>query len=191
MATTTKTIDKWKKKKWYTIKAPKVMDGRDIGHTPAEKPETLMNRTILINSRDLGSAVKRQTVVLTLQVTDVQGLNAMTELTGFEVPAPLVKKLVRRRKSKVEVIQNVTLVDGKKGRLKTLVLYNFEMPRSVETKTRQIVTQETAGIVQNKHLDELLVELLFGNAPNVIGDALKNLGPVKKVEFISFKSLKK
>lgn len=191
MATTTKTVDKWKKKKWYTIKAPKVMDGRDIGHTPAEKPETVMGRTILMNSRDLGSNLKRQTVVLTMQVTDVQGLNAMTEFTGFEVPAPLVKKLVRRRKSKVEIIQNLKLADGKKGRLKTMVLYNFEMPRSVETKTRHIVMQEAAAIAQNKHLDELLVELLFGEAPNIIGTALKNLGPVKKVEFISFKSLKK
>lgn len=188
---TTKTVDKWKKKKWYTIKTPALMDGREITTTPAEKPEQVMGRTIRMSARDLSGQAKKSHYLITLKVSDVQGLNAQTSLDGFEVPPALIKKYVRRRKSKVDLVQNIVFGNGQKGRLKTLVLFNFEVAKSVETQCRHLVAKAVADIASQRHPDQFQMELLFGNGPQTVADTLKNLGSVKKVEFLSFKSLNK
>lgn len=188
---TTKTVDKWKKKKWYTIKTPTIMDGREITTTPAEKPEQVMGRTIRMSARDLSGQPKKSHYLITMKVSDVQGLSAQTSLVGFEVPPALVKKYVRRRKSKVDLVQNITFSSGVKGRLKTLVLFNFEVPKSIETQCRHMVAKSIAEIASTRHVDQFLMELLFGNGGQTVADSLKNLGSVKKVEFLSFKSLSK
>ena len=43
-----KTVDKWKKKKWYTITASKIFNKKPLGETPVEKPVNLASRTIKI-----------------------------------------------------------------------------------------------------------------------------------------------
>ena len=43
-----KTVDKWKKKTWFTIIAPKEFDRKEIGTTVSEKPQSVMGRVIEI-----------------------------------------------------------------------------------------------------------------------------------------------
>ena len=41
-----KTVDKWKKKKWFKIIAPKQFNEVVLGETPAEKETQVINRVV-------------------------------------------------------------------------------------------------------------------------------------------------
>src|SRR3989338_6130015 len=106
-----KTVDKWKKKIWYTLYAPAYFDNKPLGETIAEKPEQVSNRTIVVSGRDLNPA-KKTNASLRFKVKEVQGNKAYTETMGHEVAEGFVRRLVRRRGSKIECVQDVVTTDN-------------------------------------------------------------------------------
>ena len=141
---TRRTTDKWKKKKWFTIYAPKLFDQKEIGETVAEKPETLINRVINLSARELTGNPKKQHVTLYFKIFDVQGLKAYTKLVGHEVNTNFLKRSIRRRSSKMETNQVVNLKEGQKARVKTIAISFNKFARIKETAVRKIMIEKIA-----------------------------------------------
>ncbi|MBI2598211.1 MAG: hypothetical protein HYW50_03375 [Candidatus Diapherotrites archaeon] len=75
-------VDKWKKKTWFTIIAPKEFAGKEIGTTVAEKPENLLGRTIWVSVRDLAAQARKQHVTIIFKIFDVKGNKAFAKAAG-------------------------------------------------------------------------------------------------------------
>ncbi len=179
---TRRTTDKWKKKKWFTIFAPKMFDQKELGETVAEKPETLINRVINVNAREMTGNPKKQHINLSMKVFDVQGLKAYTKLTGHEINPNFLKRNIRRRISKMETTQTVSLKNGQKAAVKAIVVSARKMPKIKETAVRKVMIEKIAYASKKRDFEDFVNEMVFGNIATKIQNEAKKIGIIKRVE---------
>ena len=103
--------DKWKKKTWHTIFAPKEFDRKEVGTTVAEKPQNLVGRTVWISARELSGDPKKSHITMFFRINEVKGNKAYSEAAGHEIKESYLKKFIRRRNSKIETVQFVKTKD--------------------------------------------------------------------------------
>ncbi|HIH09513.1 MAG TPA: hypothetical protein HA254_02475 [Candidatus Diapherotrites archaeon] len=177
-----KTADKWKKKAWYTIVAPEEFERREIGETVAEKPEMLIGRVIAINGRDLANQPKKQHIKIRFKVNSISGNKAQTDAIGHFIKDDFIRRLVRRRSSKVMSVRNYALKDGKSVKIKTVVVSerkaSGKQRASLKKKTEEMMQRIISEMDSRKVVDELV----FGTVPNKLYPELKKVVPIKRIE---------
>src|SRR3989338_6499429 len=107
-----------KAKQEYYIVAPEYFNSVNIGVTLAKDPKDLLGRTTVLNMRDLTGKLNLQGTRIKFYVTDVKGNKANTVVAEQEVSPAVLKRMTRRRRSKIEVIQDVVTKDSQKVRVK-------------------------------------------------------------------------
>jgi small subunit ribosomal protein S3Ae len=177
-----KTIDKWKKKKWFSLTAPSFFNSQSLGETVAEEPEMVMKRSIVVNAADLTNQSKLRHIALRFQVSNVQGQKAQTQLVGHEIQDSYLRRLVRRRSSKIQVVEDVSLKDGEKVRVKAVTITGRKASRAQESEIRRIMKEELKNSAANKPFDQFVQELIFGTASSNIFKAVKKIVPIKRIE---------
>ena|SRR3989344_6354696 len=181
---TKKAIDTWKKKKWFTILASREFSQKPIGETPAEKPRGILGRVVKVNLFDLTSQRQKRHITVFFRASDVQGTNVSTILAGHEIHPSHLARVIRRRSSKMEVVQNVVSSDGKNIRVKTVVV----SARKIEGKKRTAIRNAIADIVKKncsgKPADQLIQELIFGLVSANVFKKAKEIAPVKRAEIV-------
>ena len=177
-----RTVDKWKKKTWFTIIAPKEFDRKELGSTIAEKEENVMNRTIWANVRDLTNQPKKQHISILFKVNEVKGSKAYAIAVGHEIREGYLRKFIRRRSSKIEMVQTVTLKNGDNLRVKTVVVTGNKSDRNRETDLRKVVKEVMEQSVSNQDSQQVISELVFGSIPQKIFDEAKRILQIKRIE---------
>jgi small subunit ribosomal protein S3Ae len=182
--TTAKSMDKWKKKKWYTVLAPSSFDKQKLGETPAAKPNLVQDRTITVNLDKLTGDRKQRHVSITFKVNQVQGLNAQTETVGHQIKPGYLSRLVRRRRSKINSINLVKCRDGKQIRVNALCLCSMKVPNKVETSLRKMMDDEILKTAKRKDSEQFIQELIFGSLAAKLFKQAKNYAIIKRIEII-------
>lgn len=183
-ATARKTVDKWKRKKWYTLVAPKSFSSVEIGETPAEKDEVVMGRVIFVNANDVSKQGKKSHIVLKFKVNEVKGNKAHTELVGHMVKPSYVRRLVRRRSSKMETSQLLATKDGKKIKVKVFAITAKKVAKKKESAIRKAMEEETRAICANTAFEDCIQEFVFGNVLGKMFDRIKKVASIKKLDVI-------
>jgi len=182
-----RTISKWKKKRWFKIIAPAEFDRKVLGETPAEKPELLVGRTIKINLSDLTSERKQRHITITFMVESVQGDNAFTLTKGHSVDNSYMKRIVRRRRSKIEIVQTVTTQDNTRVKLKTITVTTKKVNKSQKTEIGHIMRELIENTAVKKSFRQLEQEAVFGVLALKILKKSKKIAPIKRVEIVKTK----
>ena len=129
-----RTVDKWKRKVWYTIFAPKEFEKKELGDTVAIKPELLEGRRISVGLSQIARQAKKPHVSVKFRVNEVKGNKAYTEAIGHSVKDAYMRRFVRRRSSKIEVVQKVTTKDNVNAVVKTIVVTAKKVAKSRRTE---------------------------------------------------------
>ena len=179
-----KGVDKWKNKKWFTVLAPSAFNNVPLAHTPSEDAELVKGRVVLANARDLTGNIKKNQLMLRFRVDNVQGSNAHTQFDGMAVQPSSLRRLVRRRSSKIESVEDVVCKDGTRARIKTLALSSYKVSVSQGTTVRKIIGEEMRSLAKEKDYPELLLHLLAseGNAPFL--ERARKIAPMKRIDFL-------
>ena len=182
LKTRKKVTDKWKKKSWFTLIAPAEFERKVLGETVVEKPESLIGKTIKITARELANQPKKQHIQLKFKVISYTGNKADTKIVGHEIKDSFLKRLVRRRSSKIMSVKTYLSKDKIKFRIKFIIVTEKKVSRkqkaSVQKKTEEMATKIISQIENNKVIDELV----FGSIPNKIYPELKPIVPIKRIE---------
>ncbi len=179
-----RVIDKWKKKKWYKILAPKSFNQREIGETPSEKDSLVLNRVVLVSARDLGIQTKKQHLSLKFKVFDVQGLKAQTKTVQIEIKPSFLRRIIRRRSSKMEVNQTEYLKDGSKAKIKTVAISLHKLSQKKKKSIRKLLFEKVKAISKSKDFEELIQEIIFGTHFEKAFNEIKKIAPMKRVEIV-------
>ena len=108
-----KQRDKWKAKRWYTIRAPRnPWSFRVIGETLAEEPEQLIGRTYDIMQNELDGDFSKMHVQVVFRITEAVGGDALTEFIGHNVQKDHIRRQIRRDRGKVDDTVDVVTEDG-------------------------------------------------------------------------------
>jgi small subunit ribosomal protein S3Ae len=173
-----KTVDKWKKKKWFVIKASKIFDSKNLGETPAEKPVHLTNRVISVKMDRLTGQRNKRDITIFFKTDDVQGQTINTKISKFEIARSSIGRMVRRRNTKVAVVEKIP-VEGGEAKTTFVVVTVRKATNAQKASIREIV-QKNLFKLKTKDFEEVVKELLLGQFSAKVFKDVSKIVPVKK-----------
>jgi small subunit ribosomal protein S3Ae len=177
-----RTIDKWKKKKTFKVFASDSFEKKEIAETIALKEEHLLNRKISVSARDLTGQIKKQHIDFYFKISNVQGLKAYTKLVGIEIKPTYLKRLVRRRTTKIESNQKVVSKNNEKFKIKTVVITQRKATNKQTTAIRKIVMKKISEASKKQDFEAFIQEIVFGGILQKILNEIKKIAPIKRIE---------
>ena len=177
-----KQRDKWKAKRWYTIRAPRTpWSFRVIGETLAEDPSQLIGRNYEVIQNELDGDFSKMHVKVVFKVTDVLGNDAITEFVGHELLKDHVRRQVRRDRGKIDDTIDVVTEDGFYIRFKPLMISRARIKSSQKQQMRTIARDIILTTGATSTWFKLQAATLDGTLENKIKEAVSKIQPVRTV----------
>ncbi len=174
-----KTVDKWKKKKWFNVVSSKIFDRKPLGETPGEKPKNVMGRTMRTTLDNItGQRAKREYVV-SFKINDIQGQTASTVVSEFEVNKGTLGRTIRRRNSKVGLVERIPVLGGEA--MTTVVVITDRKATNAQKAILRKMTKEQLETLKGRDFELVAQELLLGNFSNELFKNASKICPIKKV----------
>ena len=177
-----KQKDKWKAKRWFTIRAPRQpWHFKVIGETLGEEDELLIGRMYEITQQEVDGDFSKMHVKLKFRVTEIIGQDAITEFVGHEVLKDHVRRQVRRYRGKVDDVIDAITEDGYYVRIKPFLITQGRVKTSqkkgIRDACRNVILQAAARntwIVLQK-------QILSGELEQSVEKAARKIASVKIV----------
>ena len=175
-----KQRDKWKSKRWYTIRAPRdPWKFQNIGETIGESDEHVMGRVYEMTHQEFSGDFTKMHVILRFRVTDCVGQDALTTFIGHHHQTDHVRRQVRRYRGKVDDVVDVVTTDGYLIRIKPLIITQKRVQTSVKSdirnKARDIIVTNAAKMTYS----QIQTAMLGGDLEKDIENAVKSIYPVR------------
>ena len=177
-----KQKDKWKAKRWFTIRAPRQpWHFKVIGETLGEEDELLIGRMYEITQQEVDGDFSKMHVKLKFRVTEIIGQDAITEFVGHEVLKDHVRRQVRRYRGKVDDVIDAITEDGYYVRIKPFLITQGRVKTSqkkgIRDACRNVILQAAA---RNTWI-ALQKQILSGELEQSVEKAARKIASVKIV----------
>lgn len=174
-----KTVDKWKKKKWFNVLSSKIFDKRPLGETPGEKPKNVMGRTFKCTLDNVTGQRAKRDYMVSFKINDIQGQTASTVVSEFVVNKGTLGRTIRRRNSKVGITKRIPVVGGE-AMTTVIVVTDRKATNAQKVGIREMILEQI-NTLNGKDFELLVQELLLGNFSNELFKKASKVCPVKKV----------
>ena len=177
-----KQKDKWKAKRWYTIRAPRQpWHFKVIGETLGEEDELLIGRMYEITQQEVDGDFSKMHVKLKFRVAEIVGQDAITEFAGHEVLKDHVRRQVRRYRGKIDDVVDAITDDGYYVRIKPFMItqgrVKTSQKKAIRDACRDLILQTAA---RNTWVD-LQKLILSGELEQAVEKAARTIVSVKTV----------
>jgi small subunit ribosomal protein S3Ae len=173
---------KTKAKEWFTIIAPKIFDEKEIGRTLVDDPEKLIGRRVILNMIELMNDFSKYYVKLSFRVNRVEGKKAYTEFDSSECLRDYISRMIIGRIRRIDTIQDITMKDGIKIRVKGLAIVPRRVKSSIQVKIRSRIKDFIKEEVENTTLDDFVSKLMTDDMKHIILTEIRKLYPVRNFE---------
>ena len=131
--------DKWKAKRWFSIRAPRnPWSFKTIGETLAEDEKMLVGRHYEIMQNELDGDYTKMHVKIRFRVVEVIGNDAITEFIGHDIMKDPVRRQIRRDRGKIDDAIDVVTEDGFYVRIKPMMVTRSRVRGSQKQESRVI-----------------------------------------------------
>ena len=172
---TRKIKDKWKEKRWISVKAPDSFNNITVGYVPITDEEKAKGRAIEVTLFDIlkGDPSQHQYKIY-FQIVDVKDEKATTIFKRYEYAKEFLRSLIRRGSSKINFIIDTETKDGSVFRIKVLALTHRQLNTSRKHSLRLIAKQVIEKNVSQMDLDEFVQAACYGKInSDIMGEAKK------------------
>jgi small subunit ribosomal protein S3Ae len=177
-----KVKDRWRSKVWYNINAPEIFGASQIGETLADSPEKLEGRVTQITLQDITGDFSQMHVKLNFQIDRIIGLDAHTAFVGHDLTSDYIRRLTRRKHSKMDGVYDVVTLDGYRLRIKPMAITE----RRIKTSQQDAIRHEMQTVVNEgasrATLPEVIRAMISGEMSKLIFRRCKPIYPIKRVE---------
>ena len=175
-----KQRDKWKAKRWYTIRAPRnPWSLRVIGETLAEEPEHLIGRNYYIMQNELDGDFSKMHVQVVFRITESVGGDALTEFVGHNVLKDHIRRQIRRHRGKIDDTIDVVTEDGYYVRFKPLLISRSRVKSSQKSAMRAKARDTILSMGATSTWILLQRAILDGTMEAAIKEAVSKVSPVR------------
>jgi ribosomal protein S3AE len=178
------------KKKWVEILAPKVFNQQPVGQTYVYETREALGKPITANLMSLTKNHRRQGTNVMFEVTGQHEDKLITEFTGLRIMPPVVRRMVRRGKEKIEDSFICSTSDGKKVRVKPIIVTRAKAKGSVVTSMRKAAKLYLARTFSKMAYDQIVESLVDYKLQKGIYETLIKIYPVSVCEIRWFALLK-
>ena len=177
-----KQRDKWKSKRWYTIRAPRnPWFFKVIGETMAEEESVLIGRHYEMLQYELDGDFSKMHVKVQFRITSVVGDDALTEFIGHEMLKDHIRRQVRRDRGKIDDTVDVVTDDGFYVRIKPLMISRNRIKASQKQEMRALARDVILKIGATSTWIDLQKVSLDGTLESKIKEAVSKIQPVRGV----------
>ncbi len=170
---------KVKKKAWYKILSPKMFGNHELGETYLTEANVAMGRILKINLKDLTGNVRDQNAYVIFQVTGVNGTSLQASTIGYELTSAYVKRAVRKNTNRLDDYFVLQSKDGKAVVVKTLLVTQHKIQRSLQSSLRELSHQLFAEDLE-KGLEMFLEDVFSSRLQSGTRKRLAKLYPLKE-----------
>ena len=177
-----KQRDKWRSKRWYTLRAPRdPWQYQIIGETIAESDEQVIGRVYELTQQEFDGDFTKMHVKLKFRISNVIGQDAITEFVGHSHMSDHTRRQIRRHRAKFSDVVDAITKDGYLLRVKPLVISEKRMKTSVKKALRSVASDKIISAAARSTYSEFQ-RLLFGlELENEVRDALNAIHPLRSV----------
>jgi small subunit ribosomal protein S3Ae len=177
-----KVKDRWKAKKWYNVIAPPAFDSVTIADTMTDNPDNLINRVTGISLQDLTNDFRKSHIILNFKINKVEEDKAHTQFSGHTLTSDYLRRMIRRRRSKIEGVYDVNTRDGAVIRVKPFATTDKRIQNSQRKVVREAMKKTISNQAKDSTLSEFMKNILDGRMGSEIYKNCKKLYPVKRIE---------
>ena len=177
-----KQKDKWKAKRWYTIRAPRQpWHFKVIGETLGEEDELLIGRMYEITQQEVDGDFSKMHVKLKFRVTEIIGQDAITEFAGHEVLKDHVRRQVRRYRGKIDDVIDAITEDGYYVRIKPFMITQGRVKTSQKQGIREACRNTVLQTAARNTWISMQKLMLSGELEQLIDKAVRKVASVKTI----------
>ncbi len=180
--------DKWRSKHWFKVRAPGLFQHAELGETMASEPEQIIGRTLEVTLQDIsgGADIGKAHIKLRFQIERISGEHvAESRFIGHDLTSDYVRRLARRKRSKIDTSLPVTTKDGVKIILKPVAVGEQRLQTRLRAQLRHRLRELLLEQAAQKTAPEFVREMLQGELGRILAHGLKALYPLKKIEIRS------
>jgi small subunit ribosomal protein S3Ae len=177
-----KIKDRWKAKTWYNVVAPPSFDNVTVADALADSPHSLINRVTEISLQDLTNDFRKSHIKLYFKIHEVEETNAHTQFVGHTLTSDYLRRMIRRRRSKIDGVYDAITRDGATIRVKPFATTDKRMQKSQKKTVREAMKKTLYDQAKTSTLAEFVKNILDGKTGSEIYKSCRKLYPVKRVE---------
>jgi small subunit ribosomal protein S3Ae len=176
--------DKWKAKRWYSVRAPRnPWSFKVIGETIAEEEDLLLGRAFEIMQNELDGDFTKMHVKIKFRIKEVVGNDAITEFVGHDVMKDFVRRQIRRERGKIDDTIDVVTEDGFFVRIKPFIVTRSTVKASQKHESRSVTRNEVVKFCAQSTWINVQKALMDGSLEETVSKAISKIQPVRAVFF--------
>ena len=176
--------DKWKAKRWYSVRAPRnPWSFKVIGETIAEEEDMLLGRPFEIMQNELDGDFTKMHVKIKFRIKEVVGNDAITEFVGHDVMKDFVRRQIRRDRGKIDDTIDVVTEDGFFVRIKPFIVTRSSVKASQKNESRSVTRNEVVKFCAQSTWINVQKALMDGSLEETVSKAISKIQPVRAVFF--------
>ena len=169
-------------KQWYRILAPESFDRVELGNTPANDPDHLIDRTIETTLGELTNDASENNTKLTFRVTEVGSDTVYTEFIEHELTRDYVRSLVRRGASKIDATLRVLTTDDYRVKVQPVAFTTKKANHSQERAIRKQMIDMVRDAAADRTYEQLMDSIVDGRLSSAIYAEAKTIYPLRRIE---------
>ncbi|BAB60412.1 ribosomal protein small subunit S1 [Thermoplasma volcanium GSS1] len=174
--------EKWKEKVWYTVEAPPYLGSKEVSVALGEDSNSMVNRVVEVPISELTGNFKKSNEKALFRITNCEGTKCKTIFIGHYIGDDYIRRLVRRRKERIDIIEDVKTSDNSIITVKIVVVTDGKVTNTKKFQIRKVLTD----FILNKGLSlpysEFVRYLIGDDIYNDMISATKDIYPLKKIE---------
>ncbi len=175
-----KQRDKWKSKRWFTIRAPRhPWNFQRIGETLGESEEHIVGRVYKMTQQEFNGDFTKMHVLLHFRVTEILGQDALTMFIGHSHQSDHTRRQVRRYRGKIDSVVDIITKDGFLVRIKTMMITEKRIQTSVKAAIRAKAKEMIVGFGAKNIYAKLQSSLINGDLETELLNAVKPIYPMR------------
>jgi small subunit ribosomal protein S3Ae len=184
------TIPSWKKKRWFELIAPKMFKNQTLGETLVAEPSKMMKKPIKVSMMSLTGDMKKQHINIKFEVYNISENKAYTKVVGYEFGPASIKRLVRRRRKRVDDSYICNTKDNIKVRIKPFFVTRAETNKSVMTSMRKLSKAFIEKFAAERKCDDLIYDIIDYRLQRELRKVLAKIYPLRTCEIRNFSIVK-
>jgi len=177
-----KVKDKWRAKEWYKVFAPDMFGGQQIAETLSADPSLLQGRIISVALQDITGDFSKMHIKLNLKISRVAGFDAHTDFVGHDLTSDYIRRLTRRKHSKMDGVFTARTKDGYTIKIKPMAITEKRIQTSQQKAIRHLMNNIVSTTAKKQTLGEVIKDVLSGDMAKMIFKECKPVYPIRKIE---------
>jgi len=177
-----KVKDKWRAKEWYKVFAPDMFGGQQIAETVSADPSLLQGRVVSVALQDITGDFSKMHIKLNLRINRVAGFEAHTEFVGHDITSDYIRRLTRRKHSKMDGVFEAKTLDGYTIKVKPMAITEKRIQASQQKAIRHLMSNVVSTAAAKQTMSELVKDVLSGDMAKSIFKECKPVYPIRKIE---------